>query len=422
MANSSLNNNTFAAEFTTVKEQQNLFHNPKLDAAVFFPRMSSVSKNTRTFVSDINPTTAANFGSHTIFQLPKSAHFIEDIVLKVTLSPVTFGAPGTFGCYKNGVGDGMIRLMQLNQNSTLLWQKQFDQGVFEDLFLNDYPKSQAVTEAAYYLPQATRIANNVGPVTLFVPIRTVLDYFTVPLMALTSEPTLEFDFKTIGQVTQSDGTNVQASIISCVLEVHYVFCSQNIQAEILRAASTSGLAFPFIDYAQVETVAQAGTQRLNINLNPFRGNTQFFTCMVRTQADAYDSTSNPLLEFTNTQPYQDFNIQNDSYFVCSSPNNIVARYVQLHTLPFDCRCYFNPANVNTQFPMLHSWSLLPPMGQDLLLGSVQGFGGYNFSNTQTAELIINFAAPLAQACVISICGYWLNNYVLINGSLRRFYT
>jgi hypothetical protein len=153
-------------------------------------------------------------------------------------------------------------------------------------------------------------------------------------------------------------------------------------------------------------------------LSQFRAGVQWMGAWVREQRQVTDTTFNPAFEYTNSVPYLDWNVQDRGQNQISNPDNLVPEYTQFHVIPLDFHNYFDPATRFTSFPMMWSFGVEP--GLDLHLNQPKAYGYYNFDETQSAYLVVDFPAPLVNPVVITAYGYFNNALLLTNGSLRKF--
>lgn len=409
--------NTFATSSYAAGDLMKRWQQMATDKKFLWPRLEGMNQNTRGYIRQIQPRTIPGFGQTVVYSLQKAGDFCKDLELELQLSAIT-QVGGTFVAYKNDIG-GLFFNIRLYQGGALIQQRDFNENVFNDLFTRTFEETQALSESNGILPFATRAARAAaGPQTFFIPIRTLLDYFSCPLSLLSDEIQIQISFQPLLSMIQFDGTNPTASVLSANIRGEFFDVNPALMNEMLSASKIGSLPFPIVDLATVQEVIPAGTITHRMQLSQFRGMVSWFGGWVREQQQAFDMSGNPLFEYTNSVAYQDFNVQDRGINVISNPDNIVPGYTQLHTIPLDFHNYFNPAFRFTDFPMMWSWSLEPTL--DLHLQEPIQTGCYNFDQTQSGYLVVNFAAPLVNPCVITAYGYFFNALLLTNGSLRKF--
>lgn len=408
--------NTFATSSSAVGTLMRAYEKNSLDMKFFWPKLEGVDHNVRGFVRQIQPQSVPAFGQTIIYNIQKSANFCKDMTLELILSAIT-AAGSTFTAYKNDIS-GIFVSIELYQGGASIQRRDFDEIMYHNAFMVTYEESVALSEAVGILPFATRAARSGANQTFEIPLRTLLDYFSVPISLLSDEVQVQLTFKPLVNCVQTDGTNPQASILSATIRGEFVQAPPKIMDDILAASKVGSVCFPFVDLATVQAQLPAGTQNARVLLSQFRGPTQVVAAWVREQQQVNDTTGNPAFEWTNTVAYQSHNWQDVSQNIVSNPNDIIPDYIQLHTIPMDFHNYFNSANRNTQYPMLWSFAMEPTL--DLHLQEAISTGYYSYDMTQSGYLIVNFPAPVPNAIVITAYGYFLNALLVTNGSVRKW--
>lgn len=400
----------------SVADLKRLYEHYSFDRHILWPKLKGMNHKTRCQLIQIQPKTVPALGQVAVYSIYKTGDFMDDLVLELNMSQIAFPG-GTFAAYRNDVS-GFIREARLYQGGAILQTHTFDEYCFWNSYLSTYEEYQALTEAVGILPLATRIARNAaGPQTFYIPIRCLFDNYSAPLSLLNEEIQLQLEFRPMNQVIQSDSLNPTAQILSANLRGTFLEAGNQLMADMFEQSKIGTLPFGVMDMTYVTDVIPAGIQTHRLLLTTFRSLTPYFAFWVREQRQVVDTTYNPNFEWTNTVAYQSFNMQDRGQNVASNPVDIPSDYVKLHMISTDFHKYFDPSKRFTDYPGLFSYSIEPIV--DLHSKQVENMGQFDFSQTQSAYLIINFPAPLAVPCTLSVYGPFINLALISNGAIRK---
>lgn len=411
--------NSFATSSKAVADLSKVWHQPATDRQFLYPRLKGMSPKTRANLRSIQPKSVPAFGNTIIYSIFKAGDFVDDMVLELNVSAIT-QTGGTFAAFRSDMS-GAFQEIRIYQGGALLQTRaSFNEYVFRDLFLQSYIDSVALQEANGILPFATRSARAAAPQTFYIPLYTLLDYFSCPLSVLTDEIQIQITFKPLINIIQFDGTpgTQVATILSANIRGNFLDASPSLMNDILAASKSGSLPFGIIDFAYLQEAIAAGSLTHRTQLSQFRSLTTYMTGWVQEQQQLFDTSGNPLFEWVNSAEYLTFNVADRGINIASNPDDLPADYVKLHHLPEEFNAYFNPANRFTDFPMAFTWSIQQNL--DLHLSEPILTGYYNFDSTQSAYIIVNFPAPIPVPYILSVYGYFANALLLTNGSLRKF--
>lgn len=420
---SQLYQNSFSTSTAAVNSLAQRLHKPAMDREILWPKLLGMSPKTRNETRRIDPRNTASFGNPCIWDVYKRADFINDLVLELTLSPIV--TPGsTFNAYRNGIGSGIIQGLRIYQSGATLQElgsNNEDYQVFRDVYFSDYPNYAIKTEENGYLPFATRVARSGANQVFEVRLNTIFDYFAIPVSILSDVVQVEIVFKSMIRCLETDGAiaNTTASILSAVLRCDYAYVSPNTMSEMLTVSKTTGLEFPYLDFASQNFTIAAGTTVIRELCGQFRGLSPFVFGWLRANQDVSNVTGDPTREWTNTIAFNSWNLQIDGQDTVSQPDDMPARFVK-HLLVDHAHRYFDPANYNTSFPIFFPFSLEPFQDLDHLSGPiVTGYFDMDLASRNT-YVIINLPAALVETCQLTMFAAFYNTVIISNGSIRKY--
>ncbi len=400
----------------SVADLKRLYQHYSFDRHVLWPKLKGMDHKTRCQLIQIQPKTVPAFGQTCVFSIFKTGDFMDDLVLELQVSQILFPG-GTFASYRNDMS-GCIQEVRVYQGGAILQTHTNEEYCFQNAYLQTFEEYQSLTEAVGALPLATRIARNAaGPQTFYIPIRCLFDNYSAPLSLLNEEIQVQIQFKPFNMVAQSDAVTPTGQILSANLRGTFLEAGNQLMADMFEQTKIGTLPFGVMDMTNVLDVIPAGIQTHRLLLTTFRSLTPYFFFWIREQRQLNDTTFNPNFEWTNTVPYLSFNMQDRGQNVASNPVDLPSDYVKLHMISTDFHKYFNPSNRFTDYPGLFSFSIEPIV--DLHSLQVESMGYYDYSQTQSAYLIINFPAPLAVPCTLCAYGPFINAALISNGAIRK---
>jgi len=381
------------------------------------PRARGASPRTLAFVRRITPNTNANFGQTGVWTVDSAGDFIEECYLELQLSAITGAVNASF---KNDISTCIesIRLFQGGTQIEEVWR--YDKGAFCNQALQSFEEYQAKTFTENVQPLAARQAAAVAPQTFEIQIPSLLDTLSVPISLLEGNSLrMEITFKPLANCVQFTAGVPVATVLAANLRCHYINADVKVMEKILVASKQAPVLFPFVDYGFTTQNIATGSNSTRFLLSEFKGPVAYMGFMLREQRQVDDTTGNPAFEISNTSPVTDWNLEDKGALVANSPDNQPYLYNRGVVRVKEFKCYSDPATVGQEFCVLH------PFGVEayrcITNEDVTARGYYDFSMSQSANLLVNFPAT-AVALTLTAYQWAYNMMILSNGRLTRFYS